>query len=199
MAAYDDILAQIPIADLAQRVGVDEATAGSAVQQAIPTLLGGLGANASDPAGAASLRSAVAEHPASLVDGGVQLQDVDPADGEKIVHNIFGNNTDQVVNALGASTGGSGLVQKLLPMLAPIVLSYLAKRMGGGGAPTASGAAPGGDITDVIGDLLGAKPGSGSPGMNDLLGGLLGASGAQGGTGGGLADMLGGLLGGGKR
>ncbi len=49
MAAYDDILAQIPIADLARRLGVDEATAGSAVQQAIPTLLGGLGANAADP------------------------------------------------------------------------------------------------------------------------------------------------------
>ena len=55
MAAYDDIIANIPISDLAARLGVDEATARSAVDEALPALLGGMGANAQDAAGAASL------------------------------------------------------------------------------------------------------------------------------------------------
>ena len=40
---------------LAAQLGVDPGTAESAVREALPALLGGMQANASDPAGAASL------------------------------------------------------------------------------------------------------------------------------------------------
>ena len=167
MAAIDDIIADLPMADIAARLGVDEATATSAVNEALPALLAGMGANATDPAGAASLERAVAQHDPQLVQGGVNLSDVDEADGEKIVKNVFGGNTDQVVNALDTKSGGGigGVVVKLLPILAPIVLSFLAAQFQKTQrAPEAAQADAGGG------------EGGGGGGIGDILGGLLGGA-----------------------
>jgi hypothetical protein len=193
MSAVDEIMQQIPLGQLASQLGTDEQTTGAAVQQALPALLGGLHANAQDPAGAASLEGALGQHSAGLVDGGVDLNQVDPGEGNKIVNNIFGGNTDGVAQTLGAGLGGgdqSDLMRRLLPLLAPIVMSYLAKRMGGG--------AGGG----MLGSLLGAAGGGGGAGggVGDLLGGMLGGGQAQQpGSGNPMLDALGGLLGGGRR
>ena len=187
MSAVEDILGQIPMSQLAGQLGVDEQTAQDAARQALPALLGGLDANAQDPAGARSLREALGQHDPALVDGGVDLAQVDAAEGDKIVGHIFGGNRDAVVSRLGGATGqGEGLVGRLLPILAPIVLSYLTKRMSGQ-ATTAGGAAPGG-------------AGAGG-GLGDLLGGILGGAGGQGSptSAGSITDLLGGLLGGGRR
>ena len=193
MASLEEIKADLPIGDIAARLGVDEATARRAVDDALPALLAGMGANAADPSGAASLERAVKSHDPKLVEGGVDLADVDEDDGRKIVRNVFGSNTDQVVQALDAKEakgGGVGdVVGKLLPILAPIVLAFLAKQFtkkpDSSGADAASGSSGGG---------------GGLGGLGDLLGGLLGGgSGGSGGSGGGIGDLLGGLLGGGKR
>jgi hypothetical protein len=213
MAGLDDIIDNLPIGDIAKKLGVDEATARKAIDDALPALVAGMGANATDPAGAASLEKAVVKHDPKLVEGGVNLDDVDEADGQKIVRNVFGGNTDQVVGALDKKEGGGDLIAKLLPILAPIVLSFLAQQFQKKQAPKPSatpGQAPassGGGITDVLGGLLGGGSGSGGSGgsgggLGDLLGGLLGGGGGAGGSGasgGGLGDLLGGLLGGGKR
>jgi len=181
MNATDEIMANIPIAQLAAQLGVDEVTAEAATRQAIPTLLGGLQANAEDPAGAASLAGALGDHPSDLVDGGVDLEQVDTEDGQKIVGNIFGPNTGQVAQTLGANLGQqSGLIQKLLPILAPIVLAYLSKRLTGSGQ---------GGSGNVLTDLLGGMLGGGAASQAD----------ADRSGGGSILDMLGGLLGGGRR
>ena len=182
MSTTDEILANIPLSDLAAQLGVDEATAEAATRQAIPALLGGMHANAADPAGAASLAGALGNHSGDLVDGGVNLDQVDTDDGQKIVGNIFGGNTGQVAQTLGANVGQQGsLIQKLLPILAPIVMSYLAKRLAGGGQ-----GGSGNMITDVLGGMLG--------------GGQTQAQGEPGRSGtGSILDMLGGMLGGGRR
>ena len=96
MSAVDDILADIPMDQLAAQLGVDEATAEQMTRQAVPALLGGMQANAEDPAGAMSLVGALGQHPSDLIEGGVDLNQVDADDGEKIVGNIFGPNQDQV-------------------------------------------------------------------------------------------------------
>ncbi|WP_173922911.1 DUF937 domain-containing protein [Agromyces sp. Marseille-P2726] len=160
MASLDDIKRSLPLSDIAARLGVDEATASKAVDDALPALLAGMGANATDPAGAASLERAVTSHDPSLVEGGVNLADVDEGDGQKIVRNVFGNNTDQVVQALDAKeskegTGGN-LIGNLLPILAPIVLAFLAKQFSKKQqAPAESEASEGGGIGDILGGLLG--------------------------------------------
>jgi hypothetical protein len=132
MSQYDEILEQVPLSQLAGQLGVDENEARQAAEQALPALLGGLQANAADPAGANSIMNALAQH-----GGGVpnDLEQVDVADGQKIVGNIFGDNTDQVMNQLGGMGGGAtgDLVKRMLPVLAPIVLSWLAKKMSGQG------------------------------------------------------------------
>ena len=196
MSAVDEIMQQIPLGQLASQLGTDEQTAGAAAQQALPALLGGLQANAQDPAGAASLEGALSNHSASLIDGGVDLSQVDAGDGRKIVSNIFGGHTDNVAQTLGGSLGGGGqsdLIQRMLPILAPIVMSYLAKRMGGG--------AGGGMLGSLLGGALGGgSAAGGGGGVGDLLGGLLGGGQqAQQPAGGSVMDMLGGMLGGGRR
>lgn len=213
MAGLDELRSQLPIGEIAARLGVDESTARKAIDDALPALVAGMGANAADPAGAASLERAVTKHDPSLVEGGVRLADVDEDDGRKIVKNVFGDKTDQVVQALDAKekkeTGTGDLIKKLLPILAPIVLAFLAKQFLSKKEPATEPAAQpaesgsGGGIGDILGGLLGGGSQSGSGGsgggLGDLLGGLLGGgSGGSGGSGGGLGDMLGGLLGGGS-
>jgi hypothetical protein len=193
VSAVDEILTDIPMDQLASLLGVDEATAEQATRQAIPALLGGMQANAEDPAGAASLAGALGDHPSDLIDGGVDLDQVDANDGEKIVGNVFGTNQDQVTQTLGGNLGGQGggLIKQLLPILAPIVLAYLSKRLtgqrqGGGGQN----------------DPFGGATGSANP-LNDMLNSMLGGGAAGGGAGqsatGSILDMLGGMLGGGRR
>jgi hypothetical protein len=198
VSAVDEILQQIPLSQLAAKLGTDEQTAGAAAQQAIPALLGGLHANAQDPAGAASLESALGQHSSALVDGGVDLDQVDEGEGRKIVGNIFGGHTDGVAQTLGGNLGGGGqgdLVQRLLPILAPVVLSYLAGRVGGN-----AGGAGGGLLGSVLGGLTGGASGGSGGGVADVLGGLLGGNQpGRDAAGGGVTDLLGGLLGGGRR
>ena len=201
MSDIDDIVSSIPMDQLAERLGVDQATAQQAVRQAVPALLGGLHANAQDPSGAASLIGALSDHSPTLVDGGINLDQVDTGDGQKIVGNIFGGNQDQVAATLGGNLGGQqALMQKLLPILAPIVLSYLAKRMQGG------------KLGSLLGPLLagaaGGTGGSGGNAITDILEHMLGGSAAPAAaqtqaepasSGHPILDMLGGLLGGGRR
>ena len=130
MAAVDEILSTIPLDQLASRVGAQPGEVEDAVRAALPALLGGLEANAADPAGAASLTEALGQHDSALVEGGVDLDEVDEGDGQKIAHHIFGDNEEQVVSQLGGlGSASSGLIAKLIPLLAPIVLAWLTQQV----------------------------------------------------------------------
>ncbi len=190
---------------VAERLGVSKADATKGVAAALPALLGGLQANASDPKGEASLKKALQAKDESLVKGGIDLGDVDVADGVKIVKNIFGSKTPEVEQRLGAvASNKDDMMGQLLPILAPIVLSFIVSKMGG----DKGGSSSGGGLGDLLGGLLGGS-GGGSNSGGDLLGSVLGSvlsgssgnsSGSSGGgLAGGLGDLLGGLLGGGKR
>jgi len=188
MSTIDDLLSQLPIDQIASRLGVDPQTAQAAVEHALPALLGGLHANAQNPASAAALGNALSNHDPNLLDNGVNVDQVDTADGSKIVGHVFGGNQDQVVSQLGSLSGvGGGLIAKVLPLLAPIVMAYLAKQFFGQGSSTSSAGS-------ASGSLAPSSSGSGG-GLADILGGLLG-----GGSGlnlGSILGSLGGLLGGG--
>jgi hypothetical protein len=173
MSDLDELLAQIPMDQLASQLGVSEEEASAAAKAAIPALLGGMGANAADPNGLASLESAVAQHDGSLLDGGIDLSQVDTTDGGKIVRHVFGDNEDAVVNQLGGlGGGGASTITKLLPLLAPLVMAFLGKKLMSGGS-SGSGSSSGGGLGDLLGGLLGGGGGSGGGGgLGDLLGGL---------------------------
>ncbi|WP_075205288.1 DUF937 domain-containing protein [Leucobacter musarum] len=202
----DDLLSQVPTADLAAKFGVDEATIDAAVRQALPGLVGGLAVNASDEQGAAKLASTLEKH--APQEGTISLDAIDEADGEKIVKHVLGDKKDDVALALGSNSGNSvisGLIPQLLPLLAPIVLQFLSGKVGGQTSTVATNG--GGGLGGVLGNLLGGVLGGGSGnaqqssggGLGDLLGGVLGGgSDSKQSSGGGIGDLLGGLLGGGS-
>ena len=74
--------------------------------------------------------TALGQHAGDDPDGGVDLDRVDTADGEKIVGHVFGDNEGAVVNQLGGLGGGGARCSvKLLPLLAPLVMGFLAKNV----------------------------------------------------------------------
>ncbi|MCA1670761.1 MAG: DUF937 domain-containing protein [Actinobacteria bacterium] len=168
MATIDDLLAQIPMDQLARQLGVPPDEAEELTRQALPALLGGMEANAQEPGGETSLAEAIGQHDDDLLDGGVDLDRVDTDDGQKIVRHVFGENRNEVISRLGGG-GKESMMSSLLPLLAPLVMSFLAKKAGGG---SGAGSTGGGGIGDLLGGLLGG--GSGGGGIEDLLGGLLG-------------------------
>ena len=196
MSGLDDLYSQIPVQQIAGRLGVDESEVDSAVKTLVPVLVGGLRHNAEDPGTAQGIASAADSHARSgLLDGGVSVDQVDEADGSRAIAKIFGgNDTGQVASALsGGGAGNSDLIQKLLPILAPIVLAYIGKRLSGGQAQQVPGQS-GGGIGDILGSILG---GGAAPGGNNPLGSILGSV-LGGDKAGGVGDILGGLLGGKK-
>jgi hypothetical protein len=154
----DEILGQLPLDQLAAQLGVDPQTAARAAAAVIPSLIGGLQHNA-DQGNEQAIVGALVQHSSSnLFDSGsVDLNRVDAADGAKIVQHIFGDQSTQLAHAIGQRTGVSGnLVNQLLPILAPIVLAYLAKKLTG-----SQQSAGGGMLGSILGDILsGGGPGS---------------------------------------
>jgi hypothetical protein len=183
MADLNALLDQIPVGDIARQLGIDDEVAEAAVKQVLPGLVGGLAANANDSKGQTTLANVLKHHNTGIARS---VKDVDVEDGRKIVKNVFGANEDAVVTKLaGASTKSDvtgDIIKQVLPIVAPIVLSWLASQFLGGktesAAPAAApepepAAAGGGGIGDLLGGLLSSPQGQEIAG--DLLGGLLGA------------------------
>ena len=165
MSDIQDLLEQLPIDQLATQVGASPAEVRQAVQSALPALLMGMDANAQDPAGEASLARAVSGHSPTLLQGGVNVGDIDVSDGEKIIRNVFGDNEQAVVSKLGSSTpADEGLISKLLPMLAPIVMAWLAGKLMNVDKGQSSGSSAGGG---VLGGILGSILGGGAAASSD--------------------------------
>lgn len=199
MAGLDELFAQIPVQDIAAKLGADQGEVDKAIRTLVPALVGGLQANvAADDIDSTDLEAAVGSQAASgLLDGGVKVDDVDAGAGDKIVANIFGgNDSNSVASALAGTGAGSGdLIKRLLPILAPIVLAYVGKQFGGNS--TGQGAPSGGGLGDVLGNILGGSGGGGNNPLGSILGSVLGGGGGQGGNQGNvIGDILGGLLGG---
>jgi hypothetical protein len=185
MSGFDGLLDRIPVGDIAKQLGVPEDVAEAAVKQAIPAIVGGMAANAKDSGGAKSLEKALGTHAARAPRKRVSVHDIDTTDGEKIVSNVFGSKKNDVVAAVAETSKGDvtkDLIGKLLPIVAPIVIAYIAEQYLG-------------QKTEAPAATPAPSQKKSSGGIGDLLGGLLGGSQGQDILGG----VLGGLLGGGKK
>ncbi|MDF2563495.1 MAG: hypothetical protein K0R99_4941 [Microbacterium sp.] len=199
--ALDDILKQVPIDDIAEKLGVSRDEAKVAVEQGGAVLLGGLAKNAETDEGSAAIQNALKKHEGTA--GASKIDDIDQADGDKIVAHILGSKKTEVTKELTESKATPGIdFGKLLPILAPIVMGLIANATKDKTAKADAGAESSGGIGDVIGGILGGGDSGGSAGgggIGDVIGGLLGG-GKSGGSGGGidLGGILGGLFGGKK-
>ncbi|MGI9161659.1 MAG: DUF937 domain-containing protein [Mycobacterium sp.] len=201
MAGLDDLFNQIPVADIAAKLGADQGEVNQAIQTLVPTLLGTLQENVqADDIDSAKLESVVvAEGESDLLTGGVNVDQLDEGQGNQMIASLFGgNDTNQVASALsGAGAGGGDLIKRLLPMLAPIVLAYVGKQFAAKNAG-AGAQASGGGMGDILGSILGgAAGGGGGAAANNPLGSILGSV-LGGGQGGAIGNILGGLLRGGR-
>jgi hypothetical protein len=193
MAGLDDLYAQIPTSEIADKLGADKGDVDNAIHTLVPVLLGGLQHNSQDPEHASKIESAANSQAArGLLDAGGGVEQVDESDGHQAVASLFGgNDTDQVAAALAkGGAGSSDLLKRLLPVVLPIVLAYIGKQLSGGAAAQQKEAASGGALGEILGSILGG--GSADKSLGGILGSVLGNK------GGALGDILGGLLGGKK-
>lgn len=188
MFSLQDLLGQqqgdSAIGEIASTVGADSSLVNTAVQMALPAILGGLANNASSPQGAESLDAALTnDHDGSVLGnlGGLgslifgQLQTPEPTPPQLnaggILGHILGTNQAPVVEEVSRGTGlQMGQVAQILLMLAPIVMGYLGqqKRQQNVGADGLGG---------LLGSILGggqqAAPQSSGNAMMDLATSML--------------------------
>lgn len=159
---------------VSQQTGATPQQSESAMEAAIPLLLGAMTRNASSPDGAASLAGALGQHDGSALDQFSRGNTPSMQEGQKILGHVFGNQQQSAAQAVSKRAGiDPQLAMQILSMAAPLVLGYLARQRQQGGQQQTQG---------------------GGSDLGGLLGGLLG-----GGSAGGLGGMLGGLLGGGQQ
>ncbi|WNH54702.1 DUF937 domain-containing protein [Stenotrophomonas oahuensis] len=177
---------------VSQQLGMDSGQASQAISAALPLLMGGLANNASQPQGAQSLLNALQRDHLGSGGGGFDLGGLlgsvlgggaatPSTNGAGILGHVFGGQTPQAASLLGQKTGlDSGRSGQLLMILAPIVMSFLAKQFAQQGNANQLSQALGEENRQTggggIGDLLGGvldQDGDGKFGVSDVLG-LLG-------------------------
>ena len=118
---------------ISQSIGADESTTSSAIQAALPMLVGALARNASSEGGASALAGALdQDHDGSVLDdiagfvlgGGAQQRN-----GAGILGHVLGGRQDAVQQTVGQATGlDAGTIGQLLVTLAPLVMGYLGRQ-----------------------------------------------------------------------
>jgi hypothetical protein len=110
---------------IAQRLGVSETTANTAVQVAVPLILTALARNASAPQGAESLHQAINnDHNGGIFDNMMgYLGNPQSANGAGILGHVFGGQRPAIENNLAQATGmDHRSAGSLLETLAPVVM-----------------------------------------------------------------------------
>ena len=113
---------------VAQRFGISETTANTAIQMAVPLIVTALARNASQPQEAQNLHQAIADdHDGSIFDNLMgYLGNPQSANGAGILGHVFGNQQPAIQNNLAQATGmDQSSAGGLLETLAPLVMGSL--------------------------------------------------------------------------
>jgi hypothetical protein len=113
---------------IAQRFGISEPTANTAIQMAVPLLVTALARNASQPQEAQNLHQAVAtDHDGSIFDNlTAYLGNPQSANGAGILGHVFGSQQPAIQNNLAQATGmDQSSAGGLLETLAPLVMGSI--------------------------------------------------------------------------
>jgi hypothetical protein len=175
---------------IASQLGVDPTQARSAIEHAVPLIVGHLAQNASTQQGADSLNNALGEHAGfriSDVLSGVLSGSGGPGIGGAILGHIFGGNQNAANQGLGQVTGlGSQNSAQLMAILAPIVMAALANHVqsqgGGLGSILSQESQQIQQRGGLAGGLLSAvlnHGGGGNLDLSNMLGGVLGSFGRR--------------------
>lgn len=119
------------IQQVSAQLGADPTSTQTAIQAALPVLLGALAKNSASPTGADALSGALdRDHDGSILDDLTGfLGNPSQGSGAGILRHVLGQRQAAVESGIGKATGmDTNQIAKLLPILAPIVLGYLGKQ-----------------------------------------------------------------------
>ncbi len=181
------------IGSIAQQLGVNEQVAQMGAEALLPSILGGFKKTAqAQPTGLEGLGGLLGQlGGGGLFDSVVSPEPTPVEQGNDILGQIFGTkDVSRTVAGHAAEQTGidSGMLKKMLPILAMLVAGYMAKQAGGG---------EGGGLGGLLGSVLGGGGQASGGGLGGMLGNVLGGAlgggqqvaPAAGGLG-GLASML---------
>jgi hypothetical protein len=115
---------------IAQRLGISEANANTAVQVAVPLILAALARNANQPQEAQNLHQAInKDHDGSIFDNLMgYVSNPQTANGAGILSHVFGGQRPAIENNLAQATGmDQSSAGNLLETVAPLVMGALGK------------------------------------------------------------------------
>ena len=118
------------VSTIAQRFGISETAANTAVQIVVPLIMAALARNASQPQGAESLHEAINnDHDGSILDNVMgYLGNPQSQNGAGILGHVFGNQRPAIESNLAQATGmDQNSAGGLLETLAPLVMGSLGK------------------------------------------------------------------------
>ena len=119
------------IAQISQQLGVDPATAQSAIDAALPMIVGGMAQHATQPSGADAIQQSLPSHSGVLGNLAGLLGAGGPADGGGLLGRILGQHQKPVQEGVQQASGlDSERTRRLIAMLAPIVMGVLARKFG---------------------------------------------------------------------
>lgn len=170
---------------VATAAGIDPAIATKAFGAIAPLMVGKMADNA-QAGGAEALNATLDKHDGSIFDS---LGDLSGklGDGEKILGHVFGGDTTSAVSKVASQTGmDSAQAQKLMMMVAPLILGALGKAKKTGGMDTTS-------LVTTLGGLSSMMGGSGN--LASVTGAILGGGSQKKGGLGDILGMLSGILG----
>ncbi len=119
-----------------QQLGQDKAKTTTAMEAALPLLLGAMKNNAKTPEGAAGLLSALGndKHSGGILDnlgsilGGSNIDDDVMQDGSGILSHVFQGKEQNIASAVGKSSGlDAGSAMNTLKVAAPVLMGLLGK------------------------------------------------------------------------
>ena len=122
-------LGQNEISQISQQLGVDPSTAQSAIDAALPMIVGGLAQNAAQPAGASAIHQSLDSHSGVLGNLAGLLGAGAPADGGGLLGRILGQHQAPVQQGVEQASGlDPDKTRRLIMMLAPIIMGVLARK-----------------------------------------------------------------------
>lgn len=135
MALIDDLMGMLgeeQLGALGGAVHSDTTATRSALDAAIPAILGAMAGNASTRSGAEDLFGALSrDHDGSVIDNlGGFFGSPNTDDGNGILRHVLGDRRPQVEQNIAKRSGlDIGTIAQLLPILAPIIMGYLGKHV----------------------------------------------------------------------
>jgi hypothetical protein len=113
---------------ISQQLGVDPSVTQSAIQAAVPMIVGGMAGTASQPGGESTIQSLLGSHAGILGSLGSLIGAGPPADGGGILGQVLGQHQQTVQQGVQQASGlAPDQTRKLLMILGPIVLAALAR------------------------------------------------------------------------